>query len=171
MRPYDPKRFAGLVTHICERMRDTRHLDAGRLKLMNLTWLCDFEAYLGLGDSLTGAEYIAEIDGPLLPSAVAAVTLDEATQSLYRSSMPAPPGQAVRSDVLHNEERALVERVVDTYRDWTGQRIVNDVVCPNPGYVRYETVFVSLAIFPHKPLAARRAISGERRRDHSLLTT
>jgi len=155
-RPYSGERFRELLLYIAERMEQTGHVGRGRIKLAKLLWLCDFEAYLKLGRSITGAQYHKDNLGPS-PRAelLEARTLNPATEFAYepgfdKQKLPVakrPPHLAL----FEQREISLAAEVVDRYRQWTTDRLVHQIAHEHPGFktvgfgkpVPYESVFVS----------------------------
>jgi len=156
MRPYSAERFRELLLYIADRMERTGHRGSGRIKLAKMLWLSDFEAYLRLGDSITGARYVSDKFGPSPPEElIQSRSFNPETEFAYepgfdRQRLPRVK-RAVRTTVFDSRELALVDEVVDRYRDWTGDQVVTRVAHNHPGYklvgpgqeVPYDSVFIS----------------------------
>jgi Protein of unknown function (DUF4065) len=174
MRPYNPERFRELIIYVAGRMERTGHKGSGRIKLAKMLWLSDFEAYLRLGDSLTGARYLADKYGPSPPEElIQSRTLNPETEFAYergfrRQKLPRAK-RAVRPGVFDERELALVNEVVDRYRDWTGDDVVNKVAHTHPGYklvepgqeVPYDSVFISTELPPERAVELGRQLIRE----------
>jgi hypothetical protein len=168
MRPYSPERFRELLLYIADRMAHTDHAGRGRIKLVKMIWLSDFEAYLKLGDAITGAEYRSDKLGPSPPDELIQTrTLNSATEFAYepgydRQQLPIAKRPA-RTELFDARELELVNEVVDRYRSWTADRVVKEIAHEHPGYklvklgevVPYDSVFISLA--PPSPSTVARA--------------
>ncbi len=156
MRPYDQQRFRELLLYVADRMAKTEHRGRGRIKLAKLIWLSDFEAYLRLGDSITGAIYHRDAFGPS-PRAelLEARSFNPETEFAYepgfdKQKLPVAKRSADTS-LFSEAELALVDEVVDRYRSLTSKQLVDDVAHEHPGYklvrvgeiVPYDSVFVS----------------------------
>lgn len=156
MRPYSAERFRELLLYIADRMDRTGHKGLGRIKLAKMLWLSDFEAYRQLGDSITGARYVSDKLGPSPPEElIQARSFNPETEFAYepgfdRQKLPKVK-RPVRTSMFHSKELALVDEVVDRYRDWTADEVVKRVAHEHPGYklvelgqeVPYESVFIS----------------------------
>src|SRR4051812_28790226 len=57
LRAFDAVRFRALFGYVIERDAPDPRCGA---KVASLMWLCDFGAYLELGDALTGAIYVGD---------------------------------------------------------------------------------------------------------------
>src|SRR4051794_5527864 len=60
----DEVKLKELILYIAARMEEDDHAGQGRIKLAKLLWLSDFEAYRRIGNSITGARYVADELGP-----------------------------------------------------------------------------------------------------------
>lgn len=162
-RAFDAPRFRALVHHVA----GAAGLPRSPVRTINLCWLCDFQAYLLLGDALTGASYVADpIDGVTVPleqaRAAFATDVASAIRLLGRSDR-----FDVRSPRFHRDEIRLVDEVIQTSRAWTTREIVERVTQQHPGLhlaaaagaVPYEAVFV--AATPGFEAAAPGALSDE----------
>lgn len=130
----DPlQKIREVALYLAERCSDDPRF--GRVKLAELLFRCDFAAYAKFGESLTGAHYRRQPDGPL------ADEWSEAERDLSNSA-----------DIgwLTGDQLALVEEVVQRHQDEDGTDL-QKLSRSFPGYalaadgeaIPYHSVFIS----------------------------
>src|SRR4051794_40938620 len=126
----DDTKLRELILYIASRMEQDDHAGQGRIKLAKLLWLSDFEAYRRFGESITGARYVADKLGPAPVDELLAIRDLEGSgylemepgydkQKLPRARRPADTA------VFSERELAVVDELLDKYRAWTGQQLVD----------------------------------------------
>lgn len=169
----DQPKLRELILYIATRMERDQHAGQGRIKLAKLLWLSDFEAYLTLGQSITGARYVSDKLGPSPVDELLAVRDLEDSGSLVQEpgfeQQKLPRAQRPPDTELFSaDELALVDRLLDRYRSWTAKRIV-DLAHEHPGYklvklgdeVPYESVFISTEPPPREAVELGRRLIRE----------
>jgi hypothetical protein len=150
----DERKLRELILYIAWRMEQDDHAGQGRIKLAKLLWLSDFEAFRRFGQSITGARYVADKLGPAPVDELLALRDLEASGALVlepgydKQRLPRAKRPADVS-VFTEGELALVNEMLDSYRDKTGQQLV-DLAHEYPGYkiaeigkdVHYRTVHI-----------------------------
>jgi hypothetical protein len=151
----DDIKLRELILYIAERMKRDNHAGQGRIKLAKLLWLSDFEAFRRFGESITGARYVADELGPSPVEELLAVRDLEGSGDLVmepgydKQKLPRaqrPPATASFAE----GELAVVDEVLDRYRTWTGNQLV-DLAHEFPGWklaqqgqdIPYRTVHIS----------------------------
>jgi hypothetical protein len=143
-----PHKTSELIVCIAERSGDDPRF--GRVKLAELLFRCDFGAYAEFGESLTGARYRRQPNGPLA---------DEFAQALLGLGESGALSVTPERIVVHRAaalgwltagQSAMVDEVVLLHRDddATVLRALSDAF---PGYalaedgeeIPYHTVFIS----------------------------
>jgi uncharacterized phage-associated protein len=133
------QRLEELILYVAEKMDQDRHAGVGRIKLAKLLWRIDFTAYWRLGHPITGATYHADQYGPAPAEELLATRDLEAAgrfhwvQDWDRRSFP-EVHDAPRMELFSHDERELIDRVVDRYRNTSGSQMV-DEAHEYPGWV------------------------------------
>jgi hypothetical protein len=138
-RAFDLARFDALVRLIADRRGIS--WDQDRRLIVTFAWLCDFEAYLRLGQSISGASYIADWTGVSLPLEQSTPALDDQLRAEKRGPI-----------TLHENEACLVDEVLAEYGDGDGVDCITKIhpgllVSPTAGTVPYDSVFLDLPGF------------------------
>lgn len=125
------ERLEELILYVSEKMDRDRHAGVGRIKLAKLLWRIDFSAYWQLGHSISGATYQADQYGPA-PAEELLATRDleaagrfEWAQDWDRRYLPVVH-DAPQMELFSIDERELIDRVVDRYRNTSGRQMVEE---------------------------------------------
>lgn len=135
----DRTRLNELYLYIAKRTRDARHPGLGRIRIAKLLFLIDFGAYFRLGESVTGARYIADDLGPAPVEEMTAIK-----DLVYQERLVMEPGYDRQeipvalvdadTDVFTSEQLDYIDRQIERWKDFTGKQLV-DVAHEHPGWV------------------------------------
>jgi hypothetical protein len=158
----DRTRLNELYLYIAQKTRDEGHPGLGRIRIAKLLFLVDFGAYFRLGESVTGAHYVADELGPAPTEELLAIR-DLETQGRLemqpgydRQEIPValePPD----TDVFTPEQLEHIDRLIERYRDFTSAQLV-DVAHEFPGWI-----FAYNKIGPKSPVPYESAFWGKRK--------
>jgi uncharacterized phage-associated protein len=127
------------MLYIAAKMLRDHHAGIGRIKLAKLLWRIDFTAYWRLGHPITEATYQADELGPApVEELLAARDLEGAgrfrwEQDWDRQRRPVVEDEP-RMELFDEDERALIDSVIDQFRNTSGRAMVEDAHA-FPGWV------------------------------------
>jgi hypothetical protein len=170
----DRTKLGELILYIAARMEKDNHAGRGRIKLAKLLWLSDFEAHRRFGRPITSARYVADELGPapqdeLLMLRDLEVSGDLVMEPGYdRQKIPRAQRPA-RTSVFSRGELAVVDELLDRYRTWTSQQLV-DLAHEYPGWklaqrgrdVPYRSVHISATGPSRRDIERAKVLARER---------
>ncbi|MGB1583346.1 MAG: Panacea domain-containing protein [Solirubrobacterales bacterium] len=129
LRPDADARLRELVIYVAQKSQGDENY--GNVKLNKLLYFSDFLAFQRLGASISGAKYRKREHGPC-PEQMRELQAEmESDGDIRLVDRPIPGARSqVRvvplrdpKDIFSTDERALVDEVIEKYRDFTGRKI------------------------------------------------
>ena len=129
-KQFDQKKFDDLVLFLANQSRSDQ--DFGAVKLNKLLYYSDIWAYQRLGESITGATYTHQEEGPVPKEFLAArarltrsfkARLDKRSHHGYTQDSLVALGRWGMGKLLSDQERGIATEVVREFSSYSGSRI------------------------------------------------
>jgi uncharacterized phage-associated protein len=133
------RRLEELILYVAAKMERDHHAGVGRIKLAKLLWRIDFTAYWQLERPITEATYEADRLGPAPTQELLATRdLEAGGRFEWVREWDAQWTPVARDepnmDLFSVEERKLIDRVIDQFRNTSGSQMV-EAAHQFPGWI------------------------------------